>query len=615
MTEIHTQSPLRHDTDAELPAAAFLRYESRADGWSAGWQAAFLSHFADHGVVADAARAVGKSLAGGYALRRTARGYAFNLGWEAAVIIARRVIEDQLLTAAVKGEQSRWVREEGVTTFTRQNSKLSLALLNRVNPATALPEVIAVATRFDVFLQLIDDGVSAQEMWDYLFDDALPLCDAAARERVRVSLQLCEETGDLGDKDDTDIAPIEYKSMDAALGKIVPQCPGHAQHAPVFQPQWICPTDLFCGSRSSPSRRRKPALPLLHLDLLGNADRILRIGFGDGAVIHSLTAQCADVVAQVKHKRRCGLFGPCWWCNPIDSIQAIWVGFAFRRFGNSLRIFGNRLGLFSNLGRTSGGWLLRLNLRRASVHVFGILLGRGRFEIDADDCREHRQSNADAAGDLLILWVDILVEKDQSEQRQECNNCDNRAQLVLHKETETIGTACRIMLVCGFPHQAAGNRKHRDTNQYADQQREVSVVKRPFFKEDDAGDFGANGHNPRQARKDTKVCRFTLLALRRCPRFCDVYCSGRIVLGHDLCFPHQHFYTLDTVLCALIQFDNNMRCVAPNAGTGFNAPNRAHASPMSPQHPLQSATRRHNTAPRLPNPPKPPPPAAPFAQR
>ena len=85
MTEIHTQSPLRHDTDAKLPAAAFLRYESRADGWSAGRQAAFLSHLADHGVVADAARAVGKSLAGGYALRRTARGYAFNLGWEAEV--------------------------------------------------------------------------------------------------------------------------------------------------------------------------------------------------------------------------------------------------------------------------------------------------------------------------------------------------------------------------------------------------------------------------------------------------------------------------------------------------------------------------------------------------
>jgi hypothetical protein len=35
------------DTDARRPAAAFLRYELRADGWSAGRQAAFLAHLAD----------------------------------------------------------------------------------------------------------------------------------------------------------------------------------------------------------------------------------------------------------------------------------------------------------------------------------------------------------------------------------------------------------------------------------------------------------------------------------------------------------------------------------------------------------------------------------------
>ena len=217
-----TPSPLRHDTDAILPAAAYLRYESRADGWSAGRQAAFLAHLADHGVVADAARTVGKSLSGGYALRRTARGYAFNLGWEAALLIARRVVFDRLMTAAIKGEESRWVREEGVTTFVRQNTKLSLTLLDRINPATALPEVMAVATRFDWYLQLIDDGVCAQELWSLFFDDALPRSDMEARDRVRAALLLTEETAnfegagddrDADDADDIDNAPMEYKSM------------------------------------------------------------------------------------------------------------------------------------------------------------------------------------------------------------------------------------------------------------------------------------------------------------------------------------------------------------------------------------------------------------------
>lgn len=208
-------SPLSDDADARLPAAAFLRYESRADGWNAGRQAAFLSHLADHGVVEDAARCVGKHVSGGYALRREARGYAFNLGWEAALIIARRIVADNLMAAAIRGEESRWVREDNVTTYTRQNTKLSIALLDRVNPATTLPEVMAVATRFDWFLQLLGDGVAAEELWELFFDDALPHSEMEARERVRVALLLTEESADFEAGDDqSDEPPTEYKSMD-----------------------------------------------------------------------------------------------------------------------------------------------------------------------------------------------------------------------------------------------------------------------------------------------------------------------------------------------------------------------------------------------------------------
>ena len=210
-------SPLRHDADAKLPAAAYLRYESRADGWSAGRQAAFLSHLADNGLVEDAARSVGMSVSGGYSLRRTSRGYAFNLGWEAALIIARRVISDRLMTAAIKGEEARWVREEGVTTYTRQNTKLSLVLLDRINPATTLSEVMAVASRFDWYLQLIDEGARAQELWDLFFDDALPHSDIEARARVRASLLLSEESAGFEEEEEEeeeDEPPIEYKSME-----------------------------------------------------------------------------------------------------------------------------------------------------------------------------------------------------------------------------------------------------------------------------------------------------------------------------------------------------------------------------------------------------------------
>jgi hypothetical protein len=245
------QSPLRADTDAKLPAAAYLRYEQRADGWSAGRQVAFLSHLADNGVVADAARCVGKALSGGYELRRQARGYAFDLGWEAALIIARRVVADNVMTAAIKGEQSRWVREDGVTTFTRQNTKLSLTLLDRINPATALSEVLAVATRFDCFLQMIEDGLGPQELWDYFFDVALPHSDMEARARVRAALLLSEDSaGFEGEEDDVD-APVEYKSIDGPVS-----CgQGFDSHGP----------QATAGQHTKARRKFQPATPAFHL--------------------------------------------------------------------------------------------------------------------------------------------------------------------------------------------------------------------------------------------------------------------------------------------------------------------------------------------------------------
>jgi hypothetical protein len=204
-------SPLRHDTDAGLPAAAYLRYESRSDGWSGGRQAAFLAHLADNGVVEDAAQSVGMSVSGGYALRRQARGFAFDLGWQAALILARRILSDRLMTAAIRGEEARWVREEGITTYTRQNTRLSMALLDRVNPANAAPEVLAVVVRFDCYLQMLDEGLNGPDLWELFFEEALPASDRETRARVCHSLLLCEDSADFEGEEEP---PIEYKSMD-----------------------------------------------------------------------------------------------------------------------------------------------------------------------------------------------------------------------------------------------------------------------------------------------------------------------------------------------------------------------------------------------------------------
>ena len=190
-------SVLRLDDQALLPAAAYLRHAGRVDGWSAGRQAAFLLHLADHGLVADAARCVGMSLSSAYALRRHVRGYGFALGWEAALLVARRIVADNLLAAAIRGEEARWIRADGETRYTRQNVKLSLALLDRADPAAALPEVLAILARFDWYVQLMDDGAAAEDLWQNFFDPALPHREREARDRVRACLLLSEESAAL----------------------------------------------------------------------------------------------------------------------------------------------------------------------------------------------------------------------------------------------------------------------------------------------------------------------------------------------------------------------------------------------------------------------------------
>jgi hypothetical protein len=191
---------LRLDDQALLPAAAYLRHAGRVDGWSAGRQAAFLLHLADHGLVADAARCVGMSLSSAYALRRHVRGYGFALGWEAALLVARRIVADNLLAAAIRGEEARWIRADGETRYTRQNVKLSLALLDRADPAAALPEVLAILARFDWYVQLMDDGAAAEDLWQNFFDPALPHREREARDRVRACLLLSEESAGLAEE-------------------------------------------------------------------------------------------------------------------------------------------------------------------------------------------------------------------------------------------------------------------------------------------------------------------------------------------------------------------------------------------------------------------------------
>ena len=105
------------------------------------------------------------------------------------------------------------------------------------------------------------------------------------------------------------------------------------------------------------SRRAKPALTLLHRDLLGDPGRVFGIGAGDRALVDHLVAQRADVLAQVENVRRGGGFGAVFGRDPIDHVLPGRVGRSLGRVGYRAAIPRDVLGLAGNLGRAGGGRL------------------------------------------------------------------------------------------------------------------------------------------------------------------------------------------------------------------------------------------------------------------
>jgi hypothetical protein len=146
------------------PAADYLTDAVRHDGWTPEREVGFLQHFADHGLVTEAARAVGMGLSGAYARRRSEAGTAFDLGWQAALFLARQCVTDQLMTRAIEGEERITIREEGRTISKSNNFRLAMSLLDRLDPAKATPEVRAVARAFDTFLLIIAGGSVAADV-------------------------------------------------------------------------------------------------------------------------------------------------------------------------------------------------------------------------------------------------------------------------------------------------------------------------------------------------------------------------------------------------------------------------------------------------------------------
>lgn len=118
--------------------AAFHGYDqpapARYDGFTPEKQCIFLQALSEGHSVTQACRIVGISKQAAYALRRSARGAQFALGWQAAVLLTRDTLADELLDRAINGTIETIALADGGTVDRRRvDNRLAMAMLNRLD--------------------------------------------------------------------------------------------------------------------------------------------------------------------------------------------------------------------------------------------------------------------------------------------------------------------------------------------------------------------------------------------------------------------------------------------------------------------------------------------------
>jgi hypothetical protein len=138
----------------------------RQDGWLPAKKARFLLILAAGGVVADACRAVGMSVASAYALRNRRSGRAFAMMWDAILIHrARSRLADNNLSRAMNGCVDQIVKDGIVVAERRRfDNRLSMAMLTRLDrlaesktgDETELSR--ALSEDFEDYLEVVETG-------------------------------------------------------------------------------------------------------------------------------------------------------------------------------------------------------------------------------------------------------------------------------------------------------------------------------------------------------------------------------------------------------------------------------------------------------------------------
>lgn len=178
-----------HELEPGVPDAA------RYDGWTAEKQKRFLVALSRGHNISQACAIVDMSRQSAYALRTSAKGAAFRLGWDAAVLRARDVLADELMDRAFNGVRESVTADNGAITIRhRHDNQLAFKMLARLDKRadTACTDANAAAVRLA--------AADFEQLLDLVARDAAP---------ARAGLFLAARLGDLAaEATEDDLAPI-----------------------------------------------------------------------------------------------------------------------------------------------------------------------------------------------------------------------------------------------------------------------------------------------------------------------------------------------------------------------------------------------------------------------
>jgi hypothetical protein len=206
-------------TESYDPLTADARGRAiRHDGFTPDRQRLFLDILSVCGVVADAARAAGVCRDTVYAFRNRPEARAFSLAWDAALLLARARMSDELMSRSLNGCIDRLYRNgELVAERHRHDNRLAMAVLARLDrQAEGLGEGAAVARMigqdWERFLGIVERG--GGEAAVYLAERAPAVPKPEDRSEIESTSALIERLEIIALRDSGRAAEIETADLD-----------------------------------------------------------------------------------------------------------------------------------------------------------------------------------------------------------------------------------------------------------------------------------------------------------------------------------------------------------------------------------------------------------------